>query len=157
MEKNAGYEIRESVLFDNGRGFALGENDRASAPFVTWQFAEENGHRDYFWGHYHTEEAAAVKDFAARSADYQRRYGVQEVKLPIAEQMKAAKEQTEKPVDKVGSVRNGDKAAPPSHPPARYGVRGRTGSDTGAHGGGRYSEYGGLCAENGPQWLCAAR
>ena len=74
MEKNAGYEIRESVLFDNGRGFALGENDRASAP---------------------------VKDFAARSADYQRRYGVQEVKLPIAEQMKAAKEQTEKPVDKV--------------------------------------------------------
>lgn len=83
MEKNAGYEIRES------------------APFVTWQFAEENGHRDYFWGHYHTEEAAAVKDFAARSADYQRRYGVQEVKLPIAEQMKAAKEQTEKPVDKV--------------------------------------------------------
>ena len=101
MEKNAGYEIRESILFDNGQGFALGENDRAPAPFVTWQFAEENGHRDYFWGHYHTEEAAAVKDFAARSADYQRRYGVQEVKRPIAEQMKTAKEQTEKPVDKV--------------------------------------------------------
>ena len=101
MEKNAGYEIRESVLFDNGRGFARGENDGAPAPFVTWQFAEENGHRDYFWGHYYTEESAAVKDFAARSADYQRRYGVQEVKRPIAEQMKAAKEQTEKPVDKV--------------------------------------------------------
>lgn len=101
MEKNAGYEIRESVLFDNNRGFALGYNDRSPAPFVTWQFAEENGHRDYYWGHYHTEEAAAVKDFAARSADYQRRYGVQEVKRPIAEQMKAAKEQTEKPVDKV--------------------------------------------------------
>ena len=47
MEKNAGYEIRESILFDNGRGFALGENDRAPAPFVTWQFAEENGHRDF--------------------------------------------------------------------------------------------------------------
>ena len=61
LEKNAGYEIRGSVLFDNGRGFALGENDRAPAPFVTWQFAEENGHRDYFWGHYHTEEAAAVR------------------------------------------------------------------------------------------------
>lgn len=86
MEKNAGYEIRES------------------APFVTWQFAEENGHRDYFWGHYHTEDAAAVKDFAARSADYQRRYGVQEVKRPIVEQMKAAKEQTEKPVDKVREI-----------------------------------------------------
>ena len=100
MEKNAGYEIRESVLFDNGWGFALGENDRAPDPFVTWQFAGENGRRDY-WGHYHTEEAAAVKDFAARSADYQRRYGVQEVKRPIAEQMKATKEQAEKPVDKV--------------------------------------------------------
>ena len=101
MEKNAGYEIRESVLFDNGRGFALGENPKAPAPFVTWQFAEENGHRDYDWGHYHTDEAAANKDFAARAADYQRRYGVQEVKHPIAEQMKAAKEQAEKSVDKV--------------------------------------------------------
>ena len=103
MEKNAGYVIRESVLFDNKRGFAIAEheNPKVPAPFVTWQFAEENGHRDYFWGHYHTEEAAAVKDFAARSADYQRRYGVQEVKRPIAEQMKAANEQTEKPVDKV--------------------------------------------------------
>ena len=101
MEKNAGYEIRESVLFDNGRGFALGENPKAPAPFVTWQFAEENGHRDYYWGHYHTDEAAANKDFATRAADYQRRCGVQEVKRPIAEQMKAAKEQAEKPVDKV--------------------------------------------------------
>ena len=126
MEKNAGYEIRESVLFDNGRGFALGENFKAPNPFVTWQFTQEDGKRDYYWGHYfngeceaigdynrrvfsyekqygvsHTEEAAAVKDFAARSADYQRRYGVQEVKRPIAEQMKVAKEQTEKPVDKV--------------------------------------------------------
>ena len=103
MEKNAGYVIRESVLFDNKRGFAIAEhgNPKVPAPFVTWQFAEENGHRDYFWGHYHTEEAAAVKDFASRSADYQRRYGVQEVKRPIAEQMTAAKEQTEKPVDKV--------------------------------------------------------
>lgn len=25
----------------------------------------------HFWGHYHTEEAAAAKNFAARSADYQ--------------------------------------------------------------------------------------
>lgn len=32
-------------------------------------------------------------------------------------------------------MRNGDKEAPPSHPLARYGVRGGTGADTGAHGG----------------------
>ena len=101
MEEIQGYVIRQSVLFDNGRGFALGENPGAPNPFVTWQFTEENGHRDYYWGHYHTEEATAVKDFAARSADYQRRYGVQEVNRPIAEQMKAAREQTEKLVDKV--------------------------------------------------------
>lgn len=32
MEKNAGYEIRESVLFDNGRGFALGEMTERPLP-----------------------------------------------------------------------------------------------------------------------------
>ena len=91
MEKNAGYEIRESVLFDNGRGFALGENDRAPAPFVTWQFAEENGRWDYYWGHYHTDEASAQKDFKDRAADYKRMYKVQEVKpRTIAQQMKEA-------------------------------------------------------------------
>ena len=29
MEENQGYVIRQSVLFDNGRGFALGEHPRA--------------------------------------------------------------------------------------------------------------------------------
>ena len=40
MEKNAGYVIRESVLFDNKRGFAIAEhgNPKVPAPFVTWQF-----------------------------------------------------------------------------------------------------------------------
>lgn len=38
MEKNAGYTIRRSVLFEGGSGFALGENLKAPAPFVTWQF-----------------------------------------------------------------------------------------------------------------------
>lgn len=45
MEKNAGYVIRESVLFDNKRGFAIAEheNPKVPAPFVTWQFSEETG------------------------------------------------------------------------------------------------------------------
>ena len=47
MEVNADYIIRQSVLFDNGRGFALGESSKAPAPFVTWQFTEERGRRDY--------------------------------------------------------------------------------------------------------------
>ena len=79
MEKNAGYVIRESVLFDNKRGFAIAEheNPKVPAPFVTWQFAEENGRRDYYWGHYHADEASAQKDFKDRAADYKRMYKVQ--------------------------------------------------------------------------------
>lgn len=50
MEKNAGYTIKEAVTFENGRGFALGENPKAPNPFVTWQFTvNERGKRDYFW------------------------------------------------------------------------------------------------------------
>ena len=93
MEKNAGYVIRESVLFDNKRGFAIAEhgNPKVPAPFVTWQFAEENGRRDYYWGHYHADEASAQKDFKDRAADYKRMYKVQEVKpRTIAQQMKEA-------------------------------------------------------------------
>lgn len=90
MERNAGYEITQSILFDNGRGFALGETPEAPAPFVTWQFTEEQGKRDYYWGHYHSDGATAEKDFMARAADYQRRYGVREVKRPISEQLKDA-------------------------------------------------------------------
>lgn len=93
MEINAGYTIRQSVLFDNGRGFALGENPKEPAPFVTWQFTEEQGRRDYYWGHYHTDGAAAAKEYVARAADYQRRYGVREVRRPIAQQMREAAEQ----------------------------------------------------------------
>ena len=69
MEVNADYIIRQSVLFDNGRGFALGESPKAPAPFVTWQFTEEQGRRDYYWGHYYGDKTAAEKDFTARIED----------------------------------------------------------------------------------------
>ena len=79
MEKNAGYVIRESVLFDNKRGFAIAEH------------GNPNGRRDYCWGHYHADEASAQKDFKDRAADYKRMYKVQEVKpRTIAQQMKEA-------------------------------------------------------------------
>ena len=57
----------KSVTFDNGRGFALGYDEAAPSPFVTWQFTEtENGQRDYYWGHYHSDGQTAEKDFAKR-------------------------------------------------------------------------------------------
>lgn len=53
---------------------------------------EKQGRRDYYWGHYH-KDGAAAKDYAARAADYQRRYGVLKVRQPIAQQMQEAAEQ----------------------------------------------------------------
>jgi len=71
-----GYEIKESIIFTNNRGFALAENPNAPQPFVTWQFTEENGKRDYYWGHYATEEHRAKSDFSLRAVEHQARYGV---------------------------------------------------------------------------------
>ena len=78
MEENQGYVIRQSVLFENNRGFALGENFKAPNPFVTWQFTLEDGQRDYYWGHYHSSGQTAEKDFAKRVADYKELFGVHE-------------------------------------------------------------------------------
>ena len=81
MEKNMGYEIQRSVLFDNGRGFALGHDPAAPAPFVTWQFTQEQGQeqRDYYWGHYHGDEGAAISDYNNRVYSYEQQYGVRKV------------------------------------------------------------------------------
>ena len=69
----------KSVTFDNGRGFALGFDEAAPSPFVTWQFTEtENGQKDYYWGHYHSSGQTAEKDFAKRMADYKELFGVHE-------------------------------------------------------------------------------
>lgn len=71
-----GYEIKRSVLFENDRGFALGENPNAVNPFVTWQFTEENGVRDYYWGHYKNAMESAARDYEIRIAEYQQQYKV---------------------------------------------------------------------------------
>ena len=76
MENNQGYVIRQSVLFDNGRGFAMGENFKAPNPFVTWQFTQEGGKRDYYWGHYFNEECEAIGDYNRRVFSYEKQYGV---------------------------------------------------------------------------------
>ena len=79
MEINADYVIRRTILFDNKCGFVLGENPKAPNPYVTWQFNEQDGHRDYFWGHYHNEPDMAERDLHNRAEDYQRRYYVEVV------------------------------------------------------------------------------
>jgi transcriptional regulator with XRE-family HTH domain len=65
-----GYEIKQCYLFGNNRGFALAVDYGAPAPFVTWQYTEENGARDYYWGHYFLDEYNALKDFTNRVTDY---------------------------------------------------------------------------------------
>lgn len=97
MEINAGYTIRQSVLFDNGRGFALAENPKDPAPFVTWQFTEEQGRRDYYWGHYHTDEGEALGDFNRRVFDYERRPGIARVETQGPDFFKYYS--TQRPVD----------------------------------------------------------
>lgn len=79
MDKNQGYEIQKAVLFDNGRGMAFGEHPREG--FVTWQFTEEAGKRDYYWGHYHSDRAVAEKEFTERGTDYMRRFAVKVVQI----------------------------------------------------------------------------
>ena len=36
IESNKGYEILQSVVFTNNRGYALGHNPGAPSPYVTW-------------------------------------------------------------------------------------------------------------------------
>lgn len=81
MEKNTEYEITRTILYDNDRGFAIGENPAAPSPFVTWQFTEEQGRRDYYWGRYFNTKDDAVKNFLDRTNSYERQYGVR----PISE------------------------------------------------------------------------
>lgn len=98
MEINADYVIRRTILFDNKCGFALGENPKAPNPYVTWQFNERDGHRDYFWGHYHNKPDMAERDLYNRAEDYQRRYHVFEVEqAPDKETYKYYS--TQRPID----------------------------------------------------------
>ena len=96
LEENQGYVIRRTILFDNKCGFVLGEDPKAPNPYVTWQFNEQDGHRDYFWGHYHNEPDMAERDLHNRAEDYQRRYHVLE-QAPDKETYKYYS--TQRPID----------------------------------------------------------
>jgi hypothetical protein len=61
---------------------ALAENPNAVQPSVTWLFTEdENGKREYEWGHYTTEKHKAEGDFHTRKVEYQHQYGVAVVSI----------------------------------------------------------------------------
>ena len=96
--------IRRTILFDNKCGFVLGENPKAPNPYVTWQFNEQDGHRDFFWGHYHNEPDMAERDLHNRAEDYQRRYHVFEIEqAPDQETYKYYS--TQRPID-IGTYPN---------------------------------------------------
>ena len=61
-----GYEIVRAISFDDRRGFAIGLNPNPPSQFVSWQFTEENGKRDYYWGSYTDDLQSAAKNYAAR-------------------------------------------------------------------------------------------
>lgn len=69
-----GYEIKQAVCFDNDRGFALAENPRAVQPFVTWQFTDDSGAKDFYWGHYFSKRESSLADFEKRVMDYKENY-----------------------------------------------------------------------------------
>lgn len=69
-----GYEIKQEICFDNDRGFALAENPRAVQPFVTWQFADDGGTKDFYWGHYFSKRESSLADFENRVREYKKDY-----------------------------------------------------------------------------------
>ncbi len=114
-ETVAGYTIKKSIIFQNGKGFALGENPKEAQPYVTWQFTKGNGVRDYYWGHYTTDCQTAERDYAERIANYQRMYGVSEraTQKPIAEQLaenakQAARNNAARPIPEKKSDKDRD-------------------------------------------------
>ena len=97
-----GYQIVQSITFDNHRGFAIGHNPNAVEPFVAWQFNVENGKRDFYWGKYTHDMAAAADQYTARVLVYMHDEKVREVSNPIA----AVEMSTEQNYNMIDGLRN---------------------------------------------------
>lgn len=97
-----GYEILRAIEFDNDRGFAIGYNPAAAASFVTWQFTVDNGKRNFYWGHYKSDEQGARDDYTVRIAAYMRDEQVAERYNPIA----AVEMSTEQNYNMIDGLRN---------------------------------------------------
>lgn len=71
--ENAGFTIIASETYYDDRvkfGFAIGEKDsrfsESGKEYVTWEYKEENGTRDYYWGHYYDDRDKAFVDYHTR-------------------------------------------------------------------------------------------
>ena len=76
------YIVKQAVLFDNDRGFAYGHNPEAVSPYATWQFTNDNGAFDHYWGHYFSREDKALIDYITRAESYGKAHGIKEKGLP---------------------------------------------------------------------------
>ena len=77
------YVVERAVLYDNDRGFAFAHNPEAASPYVTWQFTNEDGKPDYYWGKYYGSEEAALVNYIERTSDYAQQHKVTEKPIPI--------------------------------------------------------------------------
>ena len=74
FEQENGYTIIQSVCFDDGGGFAIGYDEKAVFPLVTWQFTQrEDGGKSYFCGYYYTlgDAEYAKLDYDKRVKKYE--------------------------------------------------------------------------------------
>ena len=109
---NQGYMIRQAVFFDNDAGFALGENPKAPAPYVTWQFTKDGDRLDFFWGRYYNNPDRAENNFQNRITGYQHQYKVKIVER-LSEQPLYRYYSTQRPVD-IGTYPKS-----PTNPPTK--------------------------------------
>lgn len=82
MQINQGYVILQTMLFDDGSGFVLGQDAKSRDPYVTWRFTKDGSHFDFSEGRFHNNTDLAEQDFQQRAADYLSQHEVK-----IAEQM----------------------------------------------------------------------
>jgi len=104
---NAGYEIKQAIMFNNDRGFVLAHSPTAPSPFVTWQFindANDSGKPSYYWGKYYSTEDRARLNYLSRTADYMEAYKLTEVPNPLA----AAEMSKEQNYNMIDGLRNNE-------------------------------------------------
>jgi len=111
--ENADYKLQQAILFGNDRGFALAHNPNAPAPFVTWQFTNEDGEMNHYWGHYMGSEERARIDYISRVTDYMESYKVAEKPIPTA----AAEMSAEQNHNMIDGIHNNE--APAERIPVR--------------------------------------
>lgn len=73
---NAGYTITRYVVFENGWGFALGENTAAASKYVSWYLFERDGQFSYEWGRYGNDFHTILSNYEGRIKEYVQDYGV---------------------------------------------------------------------------------